>query len=96
MKILDAWKMEQWSVSDIQEMINLHLHIESLGLKFDVVLRDYLKVKDEKICPECGLEMVLTSVNTHPSNQIGGNAKTMWYCINQDCSHTIVNEMEEK
>ena len=31
-------------------------------------------------CPECNTIMQLTSVNTHPGNQVGEDLKSQWFC----------------
>ena len=31
-------------------------------------------------CPDCGQPLRIGAVNTHPSNRVGGDARTQWFC----------------
>lgn len=43
----------------------------------------------QKKCPKCSRPMTLIKVNTRPNNQIGGDAKAMWWCPNDNCNYSI-------
>lgn len=44
------------------------------------------------ICPLCGKEMHLLSVNITKSTQTEDGSKSVWLCPKKDCMHTIYNK----
>ena len=46
-----------------------------------------------KRCPACGNLMVLNSVNDAPGNQVGGDFKSTWSCVDvMGCGETVYSE----
>jgi len=41
----------------------------------------------------CDKRMIIFEVNSRPNNQIGGNYKSMWYCMDSSCNATYASEL---
>lgn len=92
--------LEAYSIGKLQEFKNITLDIRKAGKTPDDVIKYIdeinnkrkIKPKVVRLCPICEANMLLIEVNTKPNNQIGGTAKTMLWCPNPDCNHTIIPE----
>lgn len=82
----------------IQEAIRINRKINRFQKTWDDVEEyakhtpAYTKLVIGLNCPECAERMHLIEVNTKAKNQIGGTSKSMWWCPNPECNHTLCSD----
>jgi hypothetical protein len=75
--------LQVFDFKDLQNFRTFIILVNRLDLKIADIMR-------YKPCPNCGYGMNLWAVNTEPYNQLGGSAKSMWYCDN--CEYDILSD----
>jgi len=95
--------MQYYSFGKHQDILNYLTHLETMGWTVEDT-KTWIAEKKAKLiaqrpvysvfnCPECNFEMRLLSVNETPATQTGDLMdKSVWFCTNPDCMHTIYNK----
>jgi len=87
-----------FNLRDLQNFRTLVGLMTTYEFSIDDILR-YIAIREMcrsgsqyKGCPNCAFPMVLSPVNTEPSNMVGGPWRSMWFC--ERCGEDMYSSFE--